>query len=237
MLFLQMADSAAAATAPGGNKGSARVEEPSRAQQAIARRVAESRATIPDVELAVEVDMSAAIALRETQSSSITAMLVRACAHALREVPLANGAYRDGRFEVYSRINVAVAVYTEDGFSLPTVFDADSKAASQLSEELKRLVERAMNRELTPPELSGSTFTLWDLGEQGIARSGPLIVPGQAAALSAGAIREAPVIRGEAVVPGYLMTITLASDHRILYGPQASRFLTAVKSHLEESAT
>ncbi|HEY2770597.1 MAG TPA: 2-oxo acid dehydrogenase subunit E2 [Solirubrobacteraceae bacterium] len=232
-----MADSAAAAAVHGGNRGTVRAEEPSRAQQAIARRVAESRATIPAVELAVEVDMSAPLALREAQSASITAMLVRACAHALREVPLANGAYRDGRFELYSRINVAVAVYTEDGFSLPTVFDADQKAASQLSEELKRLAERSVNRELTPPELSGSTFTLWDLGAQGIERSGPLIVPGQAAALTAGAVREAPVVRGGSVVSGYLMTITLATDHRILYGLQASRFLTAVKSHLEERAT
>lgn len=232
-----MADSAAAPAVQGGNKGGARVEEPSRIQQAIARRVAESRATIPSVELAVEVDMSAAVALRETQSASITAMLVRACAHALGEVPLANGAYRDASFELYSRINVAVAVYTEDGFSLPTVFDAAGKSVSQLSEELRRLAERAANRELTPPELSGSTFTLWDLGEQGVDSSGPLIVPGQAAALGAGAIREAAMVRGGSVVPGYLMTITLASDHRILYGLQASRFLTAIKSHLEERAT
>jgi pyruvate dehydrogenase E2 component (dihydrolipoamide acetyltransferase) len=237
MLLLQMADSAGAAAVQSGNKGTARVEAPSRAQQAIARRVAESRATIPAVELAVEVDMSAALALRETQSASITALLIRACAHALREVPLANGAYRDGHFELYSRINVAVAVYTKEAFSLPTVFDADEKAATQLSEELKRLTERAVSGELTPPELAGSTFTLWDLSGQGIERSGPLIVPGQAAALSAGAIREAPLVRGGVVVPGYLMTITLASDHRILYGLQASRFLTAVKSHLEERAT
>jgi pyruvate dehydrogenase E2 component (dihydrolipoyllysine-residue acetyltransferase) len=236
MLFLQMADSAAAPAVQGGNKGSARVEELTRAQQAIARRAAESRATIPAVELSVEVDASAPLAQREAQSASITAMLVRACGYALREVPLANGAYRDGHFELYSRINVAVAVYTEDGFSLPTVFDADDKSASQVSEELRRLTERAVNRELTPPELSGSTFTLWDVGEQGIEHSGPLIVPGQAAALSAGTIREAPVVRGGVVVPGYLMTITLASDHRILYGLQASRFLTAVKSHLEERA-
>ena len=237
MLWLQMVDSGAAAAVQGANKGGARSEEPSRAQRAIARRAAESRATIPDTELSIDADMAASLALRETQGCSITAILVRACALALRDVPAANAAYRDARFELYSRVNVGVAIYTEDAFTLPTVLDADQKALSQLTEELTRLAERARGGELTPPELSGATFTLWDLSDQGVTGGAPVIVPSQAAAVSAGSIREVPVVRGGAVVPGYLMTITLASDHRILYGLQASRFLTAVRSHLEEGVS
>jgi pyruvate dehydrogenase E2 component (dihydrolipoamide acetyltransferase) len=229
-----MADSAAAAAVQGGNKGGARSEEPSRAQQTIARRAAESRATVPDVELSVEADMAASLALRDAQSCSPTAILVRACALAVGDVPRANGAYRDARFELYSRVNVGVAVYTDDAFAVPTVFDADQKSLVQLTEELERLSDRAIAGELTPPELSGATFTLWDLGAQGVTSGVPVIVPSQAAAVAAGAIREAAVVRSGSVVPGNLITITLACDHRILYGRQASRFLTAIKSHLEE---
>jgi pyruvate dehydrogenase E2 component (dihydrolipoamide acetyltransferase) len=234
MLSLHMADSAAAAALHGGAKGGARTEEPNRTQQTIARRVAESRATIPDLELSVEVDAAAALALQEAQGCSVTAVLVRACALALGEVPEANGAYRDAHFERYSRINVGVALYTDDAFAVPTVFDADDKSPVQLTEELKRLAERAAASALTPPELSGATFTLWDLGAQDVTRGAPLIVPGQAAALSAGAIRETPVVRSGTIVPGNQMMITLACDHRILYGRVAARFLTAIKSRLEE---
>jgi pyruvate dehydrogenase E2 component (dihydrolipoamide acetyltransferase) len=234
MLLLQMPDPAATPTAQGGTKGGARVEEPSRAQQAIARRAAESRATIPHVELAVEADMAASMATYGPQAPSLTAILVRACALALREVPRANGAYRDGRFELYSRVNVAVAVYTDDGFVLPTSFDADQKSLGQLTEELERLTARATSGQLTPPELAGSTFTLWDLSAQGVAGGAPVIAPSQSAAVAAGAVRDTPVVRGGEVVPGLLMTVTLACDHRILYGAQAARFLTAIKSHLEE---
>jgi pyruvate dehydrogenase E2 component (dihydrolipoamide acetyltransferase) len=234
MLSLHMADSAAAAALHGGTRGGARTEEPTRAQQTIARRVAESRATIPDLELSVDVDAAATLALQEAQGCSTVAALVRACALALRDVPQANGAYRDARFELYSRVNVGVAVYTDDAFALPTVFDADEKSPVQLTEELKRLAERAAASELTPPELSGATFTLWDVGALDVASGAPLIVPGQAAALSAGAIRETPLVRSGTIVPGNQMTITLACDHRILYGRAASRFLAAIKSRLEE---
>jgi pyruvate dehydrogenase E2 component (dihydrolipoamide acetyltransferase) len=234
MLLLQMADSAAAAAVQGGTKGGARIEEPSRAQQAIARRAAESRATIPHLELAVEVDMAAALAARGSQSHSLTAIAAHACALALRDVPRANGAYRDARFELYPRVNVAVAVYTDEAFVLPTVFDADQKPLGQLTEELERLTARAASGELTPPELAGSTFTLWDLGPHGMAAGAPVIVPSQAAAVATGAVREIPVVRGGQVVAGQVMTVTLACDHRILYGSQAAWFLAAIKSHLEE---
>jgi pyruvate dehydrogenase E2 component (dihydrolipoamide acetyltransferase) len=229
-----MADSAAAAAVEGGTKGGARTEEPSRAQLAIARRAAESRATIPHLELAVEVDMAAAVAARDSRSQSLTAIVAHACALALRDVPRANGAYRDARFELYSRVNVGVAVYTDEAFVLPTLFDADRKPLGQLTEELERLTARATTGELTPPELAGSTFTLWDLGAHGVGAGSPVIVPSQAAAVATGAVRESPVIRGGEIVAGQVMTVTLACDHRILYGRQAGQFLTAIKSHLEE---
>lgn len=229
-----MPDSAAPPAVQGGTKGGARVEEPGRAQQAIARRAAESRATIPYVELAVDVDMAASIATSGSPGPALTAILGRACALALRDVPRANGAYRDARFELYSRVNVAVAVYTDDAFVLPTLFDADQKSLGQLTEELGRLTARAKHGQLTSPELAGATFTLWDLSAQGVASGTPVIVPSQSAAVAAGAVRETPVVRGGEMVPGQVMTVTLACDHRILYGAEAARFLTAIKARLEE---
>jgi pyruvate dehydrogenase E2 component (dihydrolipoamide acetyltransferase) len=201
------------------------VQEPDRSERMIARRSAEARATIPDLELSAEVDVE--------PSTASTACLVRACALALREVPRANGAYRDGRFELYSRINVGVIVASEECYVIPTVFDADRKSLSELTAEIAKLTERA--GELSPPELAGATFTLSNPGALGVASATPVVIAPQAAALAAGAVREVPVIRDGALVPGHSMTLTLACDHRILYGAQAARFLTAVKARLEAS--
>jgi pyruvate dehydrogenase E2 component (dihydrolipoamide acetyltransferase) len=208
----------------GSAKGEVHVQEPDRSERAIARRSAEARATIPDLELSAEVDVE--------PSAGSTACLVRACALALREVPRANGAYRDGHFELYSRVNVGVVVASQESYVIPTVFDADRKSVSELSDDIAKLTERA--GELSPPELAGATFTLSNPGALGVASATPVVVPPQAAALAAGAIREIPVIREGALVAGHSMTLTLACDHRILYGAQAARFLTAVKTRLEE---
>ncbi len=220
---------------PASGKGEVRLVEPSRAQRTVARRTAESRATVPHLELTAEADMTAGLALQRARSCSLTAILLKACALALREVPRANAAYRDGRFELYARVNVGMVVATEDALAIPVVFDADRKPLEQLSEEACRLADRARDGRLTPPELSGATFTFTDVGAYGIASAGPVIVPPQAAAVTAGAVRATPAVREGAIVPGHAMTIALAADHRILYGRPAFRFLTAIKSRLEDA--
>ncbi len=223
-------------SAVSGNRGETHTEEPTRAQRTIARRAAESRATVPDLESTVEVDMLAALALQQARSCSLTAILVRACALALREVPRANGAYRDGRFELYTRVNLGLVVAAADGLSIPVVVDADEKPLSELAEEVDRLADRAAGGALTPPELSGATCTLSDVGAYGIASASPVIVSPHAAAVATGAVRPVAAVRDGVIVPGHAMTITLAADHRILYGQEAYRFLTAIKGHLEHAA-
>ncbi len=231
-----MADRAPAPAALSATKGQIRVLEPSRAQLTIARRSAQARATVPDLELDLDVDMSACAALRHEQGYSVTAMLVKACALALREVPRANGAYRDGRFELYSRVNVGVTILTEDAYASPTVLDADRRSLGELTEQIEVLARRARRGELTPPELAGATFTLSNLGMYGVTRSTTILSPAHAGALVAGAIREVPVVRGTAIVPGQMMTLTLACDHRILYGTQAAHFLAATGALLARAA-
>jgi pyruvate dehydrogenase E2 component (dihydrolipoamide acetyltransferase) len=213
-----------------GVKGEVLIVEPTQAERTVARRSAETRATVPDLELSVEVDMGACMGLEAPS----TAILVRASALALREHPRANAAYRDGRFELYSRVNVGLVMPQLDAQLAATVFDADSKDLTQLASEIDDLQSRAA--ELTSPERSGATFTLTDLGRYGVSRASPIISAPQAAALAAGEIRHAPVVRDAAVVSGEVMTLALACDHRILYGAEAAGFLAHIRELLERAA-
>ncbi len=217
-----------------GAKGEARLEEPTRTQRTVGRRSAEARATVPDLDLTVDAEMSRCLREVEQRGWSVDAILTRACALALVEVPKANGSYRDGRFELHSRVNVGVTMETEDAEVLATVFDADRKSVSELTDELERLARRGHAGELAPPELSGATFALSNVGRYGVTSSTPIVAPGHAAALAAGEVRQVAVVRAGDIVPGHLMTLTLACDHRILFGAQAARFLAHIKSLIED---
>ena len=99
---------------------------------------------------------------------SFNDMVVKACALALQEFPRANGAYRDGRFELYSRVNVGVAVAAQDALVVPTVFDADRKGLAQIAADARAVAAKVRDGTITPPELSGGTFTVSNLGMFGI---------------------------------------------------------------------
>jgi pyruvate dehydrogenase E2 component (dihydrolipoamide acetyltransferase) len=216
-------------------KGEVRIVEPDRAGRSIARRSAEIRATVPQLELSADVDATASLDLARERDCSLTAVLVGACATALAESPWANAAYRDGHFELYSRVNVGVTFHGEDVLATAAVLDADRKPLAELHEELERLRGRARSGELTPPEMAGTTFTFTDLGEYpAVHRYAPLVTPPQAAALAAGAIRCIPVVRDGTVVPGSIMTVSLTCDHRILYGERAGALLQKIVTHVED---
>ncbi len=210
------------------------MQEPTAAERTIARRAAESRATVPSIELAVEVEMAPCLDLRERHTGSITALLVRASGLALRDHPRANGAYRDGRFELYSRINVGIVVAVEGVYAIPTVFDADQKPLDALTEEIEELVDGTRAGRLASPAFSGATFTLWNAGALGVDQANIPVVPSQSAALAAGMIGETLVLGEGELIASRPMTVTLSCDHRILYGAGAAGFLEAVKSRLEQ---
>ena len=216
---------------PDSARGSTRIEEPTRAQRTIGRRAAEARATIPHLELASDVDATSWEASEGGWMA--TALLVAACARALGEFPRANGAYRDGRFELYSRVNIGV---TMAGGTAPTIFDADARSLGELVDLLEALSARAVTGELTPPELAGATFVITDLGSYGVGHPSTILTPGHAAALAAGAMRTVPVVRDGTIVPGKAMTVTLVSDSRILLGAEAAELLARIKELLEEPA-
>jgi pyruvate dehydrogenase E2 component (dihydrolipoamide acetyltransferase) len=235
-------------------KGETSVQELSRTQRTIARRMAESKATIPDFTLNMDVDMEECVALR-TQLKDLAKsgsaahpaptyndMVVKASALALREYPRANGSYRDGGFELHSRVNVGVAVATDDALVVPTVFDADTKSLGEIARETRALAERVRAATITPPELGGGTFTVSNLGMFGVTRFTAIINPPQAAILSVGALEPRPVVLvgpdgGSEILARHTMSITLACDHRILYGADAANFLARIRELLEAPAS
>jgi pyruvate dehydrogenase E2 component (dihydrolipoamide acetyltransferase) len=236
---------AAQTEAAGGEtaKGATSTEELSKLQEVIARRMAESKATAPHFYLEATIDMSAAVAGRKRLKAStpeggvvpsFNDMVVKACALALKEFPRANGAYRDGKFELYSRVNVGVAVAAQDALVVPTVFDADRKGLAQIAADARALAGKVREGKVTPPELSGGTFTVSNLGMFGIRSFSAIINSPQAAILAVGAIEERPVVRDGEITTAQLMDITLACDHRILYGADAAEFLARIRALLEE---
>ena len=228
--------------APGTAKGEVRVEELSRTQQVIARRMAESRATVPDFTLQTDVDMEQAVVERAAIKAaagegdvvpSLNDLVVKACALSLKEFPRANGGYKDGHFELYERVNVGVAVAAQDALVVPTVFDADRKTLREIAAETRALAARVRDGSVTPPELSGGTFTVSNLGMYGVREFVAIINPPQAGLLSVGAVEQRPVVRDCEIVARHMMSVTLACDHRILYGADAAQFLAAVRARLE----
>ena len=234
-------------------KGETTTVELSRTQQTIARRMAESKATIPDFTLQIDVDMEECVRLRaqlkqisRTSASRSTGraeqlkaptyndMVVKACALALREHPTANGSYRDGRLQLHSRVNVGVAVAAENALVVPTVFDADEKSLGEIARETHTLAERVRSGD---DHAAGAR-------RRHLHRVQPRHVRGAAASPRSStrrrpaSSRSARSSRARSSARARLaarntMTLTLACDHRILYGAEAAQFLARVRELLE----
>ncbi|MCB0871264.1 MAG: 2-oxo acid dehydrogenase subunit E2 [Solirubrobacterales bacterium] len=233
-----MSDEVQVQTGQAGNKGEGEFLEYSRARQSMSRRIAESKATIPHIYIQVEADVTALVrrraALRDGgDAPTVNDLVIKAAALALRNHPRVNGTYRDGGLQLHSRINIGVAVDTEDGSITPVITDADLKELDEIASEVRRLSSRARSGEITPPEQAGATFSISNLGMLGVNSSQPIVNPGQAAKLAVGVINSQPVVRGGEVVPGDVMTLDLSCDHRVLHGGEGARFLTEVKTNLE----
>jgi pyruvate dehydrogenase E2 component (dihydrolipoamide acetyltransferase) len=232
---------APAAESAAGAKGAVQVVEPSRIQATIARRMSEAKATMPEFTLTVDVDMDAAVALRNEFKNvengvvpSFNDMVVRAAALALRSHPRANGAWRDGTFELYDRVNVGVAVAAEGALLVPTVLDADQRSLGAIAADTRRLAAGARAGTLTAAELSGGTFSVSNLGMFGVQSFTAVLNPPQAAILAVGALEQRPVVKDGAIVVGHRMSMTLTCDHRILYGADAAAFLADIRAALQQ---
>jgi pyruvate dehydrogenase E2 component (dihydrolipoamide acetyltransferase) len=224
-----------------GPKGRAEVQDLTRLQQTIARRMAESKATAPDFSISLTVDMTNAVELRKRlkevadPTPSYNDMVVKAAAIGLREHPRVNGAYRDGKFEIYEKVNVGVAVAAEDALVVPTVFDADAKSLGQIARDARAAAAKVRDKTITPPELSGATFTVSNLGMFGIEFFTAIINPPQASILTVGKLEKRPAVdENDRLVARDQLTLSLVCDHRILYGADGAQFLGRVKELLEQ---
>jgi pyruvate dehydrogenase E2 component (dihydrolipoamide acetyltransferase) len=223
-------------SAPSG-KGDVTRQELTRIQQTIARRMAESRATVPDFTLEMDVEMDSALdALERLRASdearesrpTLNDLIVKACALALREFPIVNGSYRDGGFELYSRVNVGVAVATERALLVPTVIDADQKTVIEIARETRRLAREVRDETISPADLSNGTFTVSNLGMYGVRAFRAVINPPQTSILAVGATRPLPTVLDNSLTTRQVITLTLSCDHRILYGAEAAQFLARI---------
>jgi pyruvate dehydrogenase E2 component (dihydrolipoamide acetyltransferase) len=224
-----------------GAKGEAEVQELTRLQQTVARRMAESKATAPDFSISLTVDMTQAVELRKRlkevaePAPSFNDMVVKAAAIALTEHPRVNGAYRDGKFELYEKVNIGIAVAAMDALVVPTVFDADRKSLGQIARDARAAAEKVRDRTITPPELSGATFTVSNLGMFGIEQFTAIINPPQASILTVGKLAKQPAVDDNGrIVARDQMSLSLVCDHRILYGADGAQFLARVKDLLEQ---
>jgi len=215
------------------DRGTVTVHRLTRLQQTVARRMSESRAAVPDFELRNEFDMSAVVALREQllgatdHPPSYNDFIVKAVALALREFPRVNGSYRDGALETYDRVNVGIAVAADDALVVPTIFDADTKSVGAIGASARALAAKVRDGTIAPAELSGSTFSVSNLGMYGVDSFSAVIDAPQAAILAVGALKPRPVVAedGVTVVARPTIQVSLACDHRIIYGADGARFL------------
>ena len=188
--------------------------ELSKAQRAAARKVAESKATIPHLYVQGTLELGPA--------GDPIAAIVAAVGSALRRSPRLNGAYRDGAFETYARVNVGVVAEDTDGLVVPTIFDADTKDESQVASELEALTRKAADGSITAREVAGGTFTLASgFGYDGCAFL-PVINAGQAANLGIGSPLAGSV------------SATVAADARMITGPEAAQFLSLIQAELRK---
>jgi pyruvate dehydrogenase E2 component (dihydrolipoamide acetyltransferase) len=209
-------------------------------RRTIARRLSESKFTAPHFYVTVEIDMDAAVALREqllrgeNVKVSYNDLVVKACAKALTRFPTVNASWSAEAVVTHAEVHVGVAVAIADGLIVPVVRNADRKSVLEIAAEVKELAARARDRKLRPEEFSGSTFSVSNLGMMDVTEFTAIINPPESAILAVGAVRKQPVVTDDDRIRiGHRMKVTLSSDHRAIDGALAASFLGEVRRLLE----
>lgn len=211
----------------------------------IARRLVESKTTIPHFYLEIEVDSAPLSALRNNLNAGLTKdgvrlsvndFVLKACAAALRAVPAVNSSWDATGIKYHSAAHVSFAVAIDDGLITPVIKDTDTKTLFQISAEAKDLGKRAKDKKLAPVEFTGGTFCVSNLGMMGITRFSAIINPPNSAILAVGTSVKVPVVKDGAIVIGERLALTLSCDHRVVDGAVGAKFLNALRDHLENPA-
>jgi pyruvate dehydrogenase E2 component (dihydrolipoamide acetyltransferase) len=205
----------------------------------IARRLLESKQTIPHYRLAVDVELTALLAHRAALNTggsvkvSINDLLVRAVALALVRHPEVNAQLQGDEIVRFPQADVCVAVASDSGLITPVVRNADAKTAAQISTEVADLAERARNNRLTREEITGGTFTVSNLGMFGVDHFDAIINPPQVAILAVGAGQDRVVARDGQPAVRRMVTLTLSCDHRVVDGAMGAKFLATLRELVE----
>ena len=212
----------------------------SQMRKTIVKRMGQSKREAPHIYLTTAIRMDRAMAVRAELNAaidgtkiSVNDLIVLACARALRKHPKVNSNYTEAGIVEHGDIHVGVAVALDDGLVVPVIRYADQKSISAISRETRDLGQRAKVKELKPDEMSGSTFTISNLGMLGVENFMAVVNPGESAILAVGATNDEPVVEADAVVVRKVMRVTLCSDHRAFDGADSARFLQTLKALLE----
>jgi pyruvate dehydrogenase E2 component (dihydrolipoamide acetyltransferase) len=215
-------------------------ENVSQMRKTIARRLAESKFTAPHFYLTMEINMGRAVEARAAMNAatgskvSFNDMVVKATALALKQHPKVNSSWQGDTIRYNHHVHMGIAVAVDEGLLVPVVRFADTKTLAQINQEVKTFAEKAKTKKLQPSDWEGNTFTISNLGMFGIEEFTAIVNPPDACILAVGAIREVPVVKNGAVVPGHTMKLTLSCDHRVVDGASGSAFLQTLKAMLEE---
>jgi pyruvate dehydrogenase E2 component (dihydrolipoamide acetyltransferase) len=238
--------SATSAAAPASALGSAAASEPTRVRMSarrgtIARRLLESKQTIPHFRLDVDVDMGPLLEAKRSLAAAgeritVNDLLLRATALALVQHPLVNAQLEGEEILQFPHADIAIAVAAEAGLVTPILRSADTKPLAAIAAESRELIARARAGELKREEITGGSFTISNLGMHGVTRFDAIINAPQVAILAVGSIASRPVVRNAAIVAAEVTTLTLSADHRVVDGAVGAAFLATLRALIEQPA-
>ncbi len=233
---------------PGINAAPAGVENytdtpVSQMRKVIAKRLSESKFSAPHFYITMDINMDRAIDARKALNAngdtkiSFNDLVIKSCALALKKHPAINSAWMGDSIRQSDHVHIGVAVAVEDGLLVPVLRHADLMPLSHISASVKDLAGKAKDKKLQPADWEGNTFTISNLGMFGIEEFTAIVNPPDAAILAVGGIKQVPVVKDGAVVPGNVMKVTLSCDHRVIDGASGAAFLQTVKGFLENPIT
>lgn len=211
-------------------------------RRTIARRLTESKQTVPHYYLTIDVDIAPLTEARKAMNAELEAegrkvslndLIIKAAAVALRRIPEVNASWMGKEIHYHQVVDISVAVAIDEGLMTPVVRDADRKGVAQIADEVRELAARARAKKLQPEEMTNGTFSISNLGMFGIEEFSAVINPPEGAILAVGTIRDEPVVQDGAIVPGRRMRFTMSCDHRVIDGATGARFLQTFKAMLE----
>lgn len=230
----------AASVSPASSTGGTEVSL-SRIRQAIARRMTESKTTVPHFYVTFEINMTDAMKMREQLNNLATAedkvsvndLVVGAVAKTLKKWRNFNASFRGDKLELHNDINIGVAVALDEGLITPVLHNTDRKSLKEIARDTKALIERTRTNKMRADDLSGGTFSISNLGMYGVEEFSAIIVQPEAAILAVSAVIKKPIVVGDQVQIAQMMKATISVDHRVADGAQAAQFMRDLKALLE----